>query len=269
MLESLGYQTEKPEEHYLQPGFELRDKDYSFLRKSAVTSGSPVPGSFEGMRKFGWMILEPHWSLTHPRLNVDLDTQALRARMRALDYEGERINVLSPEDNLLVACVVGGKSEWRSLKLVADVAMAIEGSPDLDWDACLERATRARARRMFLLGCLLATRIADAAVPEEVRLAAMSEGRLARLAQEVVRDAGNESAPTRVDPRRFSLRMLHLREHRRDRWRYAVDTLTAPSSVESRLLPLPRPFWFVYWLVVPFTRYVAIPLVRRVRAAIR
>jgi hypothetical protein len=269
VLQGLGYETEKPVEQYLQPGFERLDKDYSFLRRSAWTSGHPVPGSFEGMRKFGWMILEPHWSLTHPRLNVDLPAQQLRARMRELEYEGERINALSPEDNLLVACVVGGKSEWRSLKLVADVVMAIEGAPALDWDACLERATRARVRRMFLLGCLLAKRIADADVPDTITLAATAEGRLARLARDIERDAGDESAPTRVDPRRFSLRMLHLRERRRDRWRYAVETLTAPSSVELRLLPLPRPLRFVYRLIVPFTRYVAIPLGRRLRELVR
>jgi hypothetical protein len=271
VLKGLGYETEKPEEHYLQPGFEHLDKDYSFIRKSAWTTGSAVPGSYAyvGKLELGWVILEPHWSVTHPRLNVELPVQALRARVREIEYEGERINVLSPEDTLLVACIVGGKSEWRSLKLVADVAMAIENSPELDWDACLERANRARVRRMFLLGCLLASQIAATAIPEEMKLAAMREGRLAGMAQDVQRDVGNESASTRVDPRRFSLRMLHLREHRRDRWRYAIDTLTAPSSVELRLLPLPRPLRFVYRLVVPFTRYVAIPIGRRMRELMR
>jgi hypothetical protein len=122
---------------------------------------------------------------------------------------------------------------------------------------------------MFLLGCLLASQIADTPIPDDVKLAARREGPLDRLAEDVRRDVGNVSAPTRVDPRRFSLRMLRLRERREDRWRYAVDTGTAPSSTELRLLPLPRPLRFVYRLLVPFTRYVAIPVGRRLRPLVR
>ena len=269
VLKDLGYETEKPEKDYLKSGFEHLDKDYSFLRKSAWSTGRAVPGSFEGMRKSGWVILEPHWSLTHPRLNIDLPARALRDRMCTLEHEGERINALSPEDNLLVACIVGGKSEWRSLKLVADVVAAIESSPDLDWNVCLERSTQVRARRMFLLGCLLANQLAGASIPEEVELSAMRERSLARLARDVRRDVGDESAPTRVDPRRFSLRMIRLREHRRDQWRYAIDTLTAPGSQELRLLRLPQPLRFLYRLVVPLTRYVAIPAGRHLRDFVR
>jgi hypothetical protein len=137
VLESLGYRFERSKQDFLSPGFERRDKDYSFLREVAWTTGEPLPDPQSiDHRKYGWTILEPHWSLAHPRLNVDLPVQDLRSRTRSLSYEGVEVKVLSAEDSLLVACIVGSKSEWRSLKLVTDVASAIESSPQLDWDEC-------------------------------------------------------------------------------------------------------------------------------------
>jgi hypothetical protein len=257
VLGSLGYRPEKPWESFLQPGFEQLDKDYPFVRETAWTTGSAVPGSSNDMRKFGWMILEPHWSLAHPRLNVDLPVQELRSRTRTAHYNDEEINLLSFEDAALVACIVGSKSEWRSLKFVADLAVVIESSPGLDWDLCLERADRARSRRMFLLGSLLAKQIAGSSVPDRVERAALEDESVARIARKTLREVGNESAETRVDPRRFSLR--------KDRWRYVVDTLTAPSGLERRLLPLPPRFRFAYRFVVPVVRYLALPVVRWAR----
>lgn len=122
---------------------------------------------------------------------------------------------------------------------------------------------------MFLLGSLLAMRIAGTPIPESVELAAMREKSVVGLARNIMRDVADESASTRVDPRRFSFRMLQLRERRRDRRRYIVDTLTEPSSLELRLLPLPRRFRFIYRFMVPFTRYLALPIGYRIRDLIR
>jgi hypothetical protein len=118
---------------------------------------------------------------------------------------------------------------------------------------------------MFLLGCVLAMQIADATIPDSVRRAAMGDETVAKLARDILWDVGNESVPTRVDPRRFSFRMVELRENPRDRLRYFVDTLTAPSGLEMRLIPLPQRLWPAYRLFVPLLRYVAVPIGRVLR----
>ena len=66
-------------------------------------------------------------------------------RSRGADLAGIRSRILAPEDMLVHICGHAGCSSSRdSLQWVCDAWMLIHRTPDLDWDAVLERACRIR-----------------------------------------------------------------------------------------------------------------------------
>ncbi len=266
VLSSLGYRLEQPQRWFRNPCYERVAKDYSFVRTTARTTGRRVPDPrARSRKKFGWVIIEPHWSIAHSRLGVDLSLVDLRQRLTVSSYHGQPVNLLSREDAHLVTCIVGSKSEWRSLRLIADVAASVEISPQLDWELCLERARKARVLRMFLLGNLLAAKLAGAQVPKRVQNLATCDPSVAAVSVDIQREILNRSFAQRVDPGRPSICMLLLRENRRDQIRYLFSALTTPRASDLLLLPLPGKLYFLYWFIVPVTEYVLRPLVRWLR----
>ena len=270
VLSSLDYRLEQSIRCFRNPCYERVAKDYSFVRETAWTTGRPVPDSRNlYQKKTGWVILEPHWSIAPSRLAVKLPVHDLRCRLVSLEYKGEPINLLSPEDAHLVTCIVGSKSEWRSLKLIADVAASLEASPSLDWEWCLQKARDAKALRMFLLGNLLAARIADARVSKSVYDIAIRDKAVVNMADDVQHHILGDSFSNRMDPRKFSYRIFQLREYRKDRLRYLVATFTTPSETDIRRLPLPRSLYFIYWFMVPLSTYLILPAARWLRNRFR
>jgi len=164
-----------------------------------------------------------------------------------------------------VTCIVGNKSEWRSLKLIADVAVSLEASPSLDWEWCLQKSRDAKALRMFLLGNLLAARIADASVSKSVYDVAIRDKAVVNMADYIQQHILDDSFSNRLDPRKFSRNIFRLREHRKDRLHYLVTTFTTPSETDIRRLPLPRSLYFIYWFMVPLSTYLIVPAVRWLR----
>jgi hypothetical protein len=266
VLSSMGFRLEQPERWFRNPCYERVAKDYSFIRTTAQTTGQPVPDPrARSRKKFGWVIIEPHWSIAHSRLGVDLSLDDFRQRLLVSSYHGQPVNLLSREDAHLVTCIVGSKSEWRSLRLIADVAASVEVSSQLDWELCLERAREARVLRMFLLGNLLAARLAGAQVPEQIQSLATRDTSVAAISADIERQVLDRSFPQRIDPGRPSIRMLSLRERCRDKMRYLFSTLTTPRAMDLRLVPLPGKLYFLYWFIVPVAEYVLRPLVRWLR----
>jgi hypothetical protein len=265
-----GYRLEQPERWFRDPCYERVAKDYSFVRNTAHTTGCSVPDPRAKTRKkAGWVIMEPHWSIAQSRLSVKLPATQLFDRRVSCTYRGEPINLLSLEDAHVVACIVGSKSEWRSLRLISDVAASIEASPGLDWALCVRRAERAGALRMFLLGNLLANRIAGAAVPDSVLAQATDDAVVLELADDVQTLILDQSFAHRVNPAVLSSRILKLRENHRHKLWYVISTATTPRERELRFFGLPPRLYFLYWLLVPISEYFVVPIARGLRSLSR
>ena len=270
VLESLGFRLEQPLRCFRNQCYERFAKDYSFVRSTGRTTGQPIPDVRGSDReKAGWLIIEPHWSIAANRIAVQLPFRELKTRLVSADYHGEPINLLSPEDAHLVACVVGSKSEWRSLRLIADVAASVEEFPSLDWEWCLEKAKEARALRMFLLGNLLAARIAAAKIPESIYDRAVRDEIVADVAKDIQANILEDSFPIRADPRRFSQQIFALRENRKDRLHYLFGTFTTPRVADLRRLPLPGSLYFIHCFISPLMEYLVRPAVRCLRSLLR
>jgi len=211
----------------------------------------------------GLVVVEPHWSITAHRFPFPIDYDALWMRSRSVLIEDATVRVFSPEDLLLIQCVTGGKSLWKRLELVCDVAETVRAFPEIDWSMLLVGARASGSERMLLLGLDLARRLLDAPLPEEIIARFEIDPQLHRLSRTLI---GALFAPqqmaddTRSLPRRFSPLLMSMRERPVHRWLYLWRTLTTPTLTHLRRFPLPGWLWPIYRFIVPAHDYVARPI---------
>lgn len=124
--------------------------------------------------------LDLHTALVPPGLSYREPFDALRARARLVPVGGAVVPTLAWEDALLALVVNGLKDQWRSLRLVSDVAAV--AAMVADWDAVRDRARAARSLRGLHIAMRLAETEALSPPPEPVRAEAQADAAAGMLA---------------------------------------------------------------------------------------
>ncbi|NJN81995.1 MAG: nucleotidyltransferase family protein [Caldilineaceae bacterium] len=226
--------------------------------------------------------LDLHWQLFSQRI-LALDFDALWARGATVRLRDRTLRTLGVEDMLLYLCFHGSKHGWDALKWLVDVAMVLHGYADLDWVVVLARADALESRRMVLAGMALVREILGVELPDEIQRAISQDPALPTLVE-----AGQESLMMRLTPQRAPVHRgaadagqplatpqkpaRSVRENLEARYRLApmwtnmrllrhqergalrntlhrfVSVMT-PGAQEIRMASLPRPFFFVYYLL--------------------
>ena len=96
------------------------------------------------------------------------DLDEFSSRGVTVNLGGHDVRTFSPEDALLAICVHGSKDFWARLSWIADVSELIQSNPGLDWKAISARAEALQVQRMLHVGLILAARVLDATLPEEI-----------------------------------------------------------------------------------------------------
>ena len=233
----------------------LRDEGFETAARYTPREQAHIQREFkEYCFQSGLVVVEPHWSITARRFPFPIDYDALWSRAREASFCERTVRVLSPEDWLLILCVTGGKSCWRRLELVCDVAESIHAFPEIDWDAVQGSARETGSERMLLLALALAAELLDAHVPEDIANRIAADRQVARLKTKVVESWFRPRIPPDSrsrSARRLSSILMAMRERPSHRWAYAWRTLTTPTVHHIRRFPLPESLWPLYRLVVP------------------
>jgi hypothetical protein len=172
----------------------------------------------------GRIPIEIHQSFLPPAYSF-----SLAPRFERRTFFGREIHALRPADLLLVLCAHGAKHAWSEPTLIRDMVHLLEISADeLCWPDLLRDATAIGARRMLLLGLLLAAR-QEAPVPLEILTLAQRDRSVVRLAGRT-RIGGPES------PRFF----IQARERLGDRLACWARLALTPNEEDYSFLPLPE-----------------------------
>lgn len=244
-------------------------KDYGFVRSGLPHHSGPLP-DFRSPEhpNFGRMIVEPHWSVTGRRFPFPVDYGTLFDRARRVSFEGTEMSSCALEELLLILCVNGAKSVWVRLLMICDLAAMIRSQPELDYDHCLDRATRLGCERIVLLGLALAHRCCAAPLPAPVAVRARDDPAVMALAEQICSRFFEAPPPCGLIHKRFfSYLVLQMRERRVDQLCYLFHSLTEPGAMHMRYIPLPRSLFPLYRVLVPLSNFVGVPIVRLLRRA--
>jgi hypothetical protein len=209
-----------------------------------------VPGEYKYYSETRAAIVELHTEQTLRHFPVAPDLDEFSSRGITVNLGGHDVRTFSPEDALLTICVHGSKDFWTRIAWIADVAELVQSQPGLDWKAINARAEVLQVQRMLHVGLILAARILDATLPEEIAERVKADRHAEEIAMELERSLLDSDAPTMGALERFRLRRRLVPGFFAG-WRYALRLAVAPAEEDWLTLRLPRPLAPLYILLRP------------------
>jgi hypothetical protein len=193
--------------------------------------------------------IEIHWKIAEVGVHHPIKPDIFWQDLTVTHLLEEKINTLSPENTILLACLHGTKSGWNKLKWIADLANLIHAYPQTNWIQLVENAKSNGMYRLVCLGFLLAEEpggtIIDDTIHEQIHKNVKAEKIAAQVRKRIW-----EKSPE-LDQLGFVHFYLESRERLRDRLYFILDQLFVPKQVDWVSLPLPRQFYFFYYLLRP------------------
>lgn len=167
-----------------------------------------------------------HFEIVPRHLAMKLPLKPMLERAGEIEFIDSKMLFLQPEDLLLTLCVHGSKHHWERLLWICDVAQTLKRYPEMDWELLLERADKARIRRVLLLGVALAGELLGAESPKAIAFACERDKAIPKLISAVAKRLEAEPSGGGAEARRWMF-MLRSRERQRDRiaavLRYALS----------------------------------------------
>jgi hypothetical protein len=158
--------------------------------------------------------------------------------------------------------------------MVTDVAQYYRSMDAALAQPVLDHARNLGCERIVLVGAHLAEVLLEAPIPAAIH-ARVDEDRTAveHIARRVIAHLFMPNPPPPPllgdSPHVFSPLLFRMRERRRDRLTYLLQTTTTPVPVHLNRFPLPKWAYPAYRLIVPVHDYVVTPVVHGVRALLR
>lgn len=184
-------------------------------------------------------VVDVHWAVVPPHFCKGLDGDTLIARSGKLPVLSQDLRALSPEDEILVLAIHGGKHAWSQLKWLCDLSETLRRHKVVNWPMLSERAEELGLRRLLGLGVHLAQRLLRSPLQTELRMTEADERTIRNLEGQVCQNlfaCHPENQKALVDEMFFHLRS---RERWRDRARHIVYLAVIPTEEDARLWPLP------------------------------
>ena len=198
------------------------------------------------------------WRITESYFAFSLDREGLWERLVPVAFAGKTVLTFAPKDMLLILCVHGSKHRWERLKWICDVAELLRVSKEeIDWGEIQQEASRQGVERMFGLGLFLAHEFLGTNLPKEIFKKVLADGATKSVAQQVRKRL---FAQTKDPPGDAKKVIFYLRT--KDRWQDRLQfsfcylsqwlrVMVTPTSIEREVLPLPDPFFFLYYFFRP------------------
>ena len=194
-------------------------------------------------------------SLEGPHFAFALDTDELWDRAVSQPFAGRTVLSFCAEDLLILLCVHGTKDVWFKLKWICDIAEFLDRDHGLNWDRVLARAIHLRAKRRWLLGCLLAHDLLAANLPEKILIHIHKEPTVRASAETIIKkyallnrrftDAERAALYFSTDdPGQRTSRVLRY-------VRRSLGVAIVPSEHDRRWIRLPDWLSPLYYLVRP------------------
>jgi len=204
---------------------------HSFGHVVFVRAGAPAP-------------VELHWRFASPRYPWSLPVDDVVARAQRRPIGGVELVVPESHDHALLQCMHGVRHQWQQLEWLVALREQVRRDA-IDATTLIERAALHGSRRALLAGFALLRDLLGAEVPGPIDAAIGADAALAPLVRTM--RAGierGEPFDTLREPYVLSMRLM---DRSRDRARYLLQSILAPTIREWELVRLPDALLPLYY----------------------
>jgi hypothetical protein len=216
--------------------------------------------------------IDLHWGVLHETFSFQLEVGQLFELAFVERHEQISFLALSPEHLLLFLCAHGTKHCWSNLGWLCDVACHVQSNPNLDWDLCIRLAEPAGCELVLKHSLLLTGQVLGLELPGPISQYASHDTKahmLAKRAQTFL-FRENDDRSRYLDDRSRYLEVLRYRLAFAKGWRWRNGAAVVfgrafvPNEADWHWVRLPRPLYFLYYLVRPVRLVIERLSVRRV-----
>ncbi len=190
--------------------------------------------------------IEPHWAFAPGTLALKLDYPGIWKRTGRSEFNGQMVNSLSPEDELIVLCIHGCKEQWVKLKWVADVAAFIDSHPQINWEFCFELAARQGVARILKIGLFLSKKLLGYRLDQKIEQWMVQDRFAGNWCDQIAKEFFTAGKPA-LDIWKPGYFHWSMRERLRDRLSYFFRTITQPRVQYFADIRIPDRLFFLYW----------------------
>jgi hypothetical protein len=205
---------------------------------SSDAASSLVPGEYNYRDEKRRLMVELHTELTLRHFPEVPDLEDFSKRLVPVKLNDRDVPTFSVEDALIVLSIHGAKDFWERFSWIADISELVQRYPDLDWDVTIERAEALEAGRMLHTGLLLATRLLDAGVPDEIRRRLQADQAASEVAGEILSSLMSREYRPLDAKGRFNFRR-RMRRGKLAGFRYAMRLSVIPAEEDYEMMRLP------------------------------
>jgi len=199
------------------------------------------------------VIIELHWELSGNYLPRALTLDTVQPRIVKDDLLDHTVLTLGDEDLLIYLCIHGSKHIWHRLEWICCVNELITNNSKLNWTLVLQLANEWSAGRMLAIGLLLAVKLFNTIIPEEILHIVSKDKKANGMVSLIVGMYMEENSGNKVTyfGNRFAFWQFGCTETVRGKIRLVVAMSLFPTIEDWRRMPLPAQFSFFYWFFRP------------------
>ncbi|MEM7796029.1 MAG: nucleotidyltransferase family protein [Cyanobacteria bacterium P01_C01_bin.118] len=198
------------------------------------------------------IFLDIHQGILSKQFLPLFDTRWIWQHTQMLTIAGQQVLGLTPELQVLVSVAQGAEEYWPKLGKLFDLAMLMARYPNLSWHTLISLSQDLDILPRLLLGLSLVESLYGLTLPDSVNSQIRTLPSIQGIAQ-TVQDNLLFNRQCHVNSRLtmgvflYQLRLMHNWKNRVR----CVLTLMNPTLADIAAIPLPKPLFFIYYMLRP------------------
>jgi hypothetical protein len=230
----------------------------------ALAERRPLPpgGKHWAFKCQNRLTLEIHWRFIEKSFGSQLEPADVWSSVRSSTLSGRSLQVIPPEQMLVLLSIHLASHLWRRLNWICDIAAIVNSKPDIDWELLLRTAQRVGCERILSVSLLLSKNLFGSSLPRHVDERFGKDEVSALIVQEVSDGLFTETKLEfwRIDSVRYA---IIQRERQKDRFQAFITRVLRkvslrPNRADAESLRLPASLSFLHYITRPIRLSAAV-----------
>jgi hypothetical protein len=230
----------------------------------ALAERRPLPpgGKHWAFKSKNRLTLEIHWRFIEKSFGSQLEPADVWSSVRSSTLSGRSLQVIPPEQMLVLLSMHLASHLWRRLNWICDIAAIVNSKPDIDWELLLRTARRVGCERILSVSLLLSKNLLGSYLPRHVDEKFSKDEASALIVQEVRDRLVTETKLEywRIDSVRYA---IIQRERQKDRFQAFITNVLRkvslrPNRADAESLRLPASLSFLHYITRPIRLATAV-----------
>lgn len=230
----------------------------------ALAERRPLPpgGKHWAFKSKNRLTLEIHWRFIEKSFGSQLEPADVWSSVRSSTHSGRSLQVIPPEQMLVLLSMHLASHLWRRLNWICDIAAIVNSKPDIDWELLLRTARRVGCERILSVSLLLSKNLLGSSLPRHVDEKFGKDEVSALIVQEVRDRLLTETKLEywRIDSVRYA---IIQRERQKDRFQAFITNVLRkvslrPNRADAESLRLPASLSFLHYITRPIRLATAV-----------